>query len=100
MSPSQALQAESSRVGPGRRKQAERRSDPRASEGVLVNWVFAPSGAQGAELRIVSGGCADGEARGSKYISGEPVGGGIVAPQNLKPAGIWRVRTPQAQCHG
>lgn len=58
-------------------KQAERRSDPRASEGVLVNWVFAPSGAQGAELTIASGGRADGEQRGSKYVFDENAGGGI-----------------------
>lgn len=58
-------------------KQAEHRSDPRASEGVLVNWVFAPSGAQGAELTIASGDCADGEQRGSKYFLGETAGGGL-----------------------
>lgn len=49
---SPARQAERSGLGPRRGQQAERRSDPRASEGVLVNWVFAPSGAQGAGLRF------------------------------------------------
>lgn len=37
--------------GPRRENQAKRRPNPRASQGILVNWVFAPSGAQGAELR-------------------------------------------------
>lgn len=76
---SPARQAERSGLGPQQGQQAERRSDPRASEGVLVNWVFAPSGAQGAGLRFFSGGCADGELSRPKDVSGETAGSGIVA---------------------
>lgn len=78
--PSRAREAGRSGRGPRRGKPAEHRSDPRASDGLLVNWVFAPSGAQGAGPGIVSGGCADGGTGGPKYVLGELAGAGISLP--------------------
>lgn len=78
--PSRALEAGRSGLGPRRGEQADRRPDPRASDGLLVNWVFAPSGAQRAGPGVVSGGCADGEPGGPKDVFGELAGAGIFLP--------------------
>lgn len=96
----QAPQGERPGLRPRLGKQAEHRSDPRASEGVLVNWVFAPSGAQGAELTIASGDCADGEQRGSKFFLAKLQEAGFVSFWDFKLEGILETRTSDTQFHG
>lgn len=94
-------QAERPGLRPRPAEQAERGADPRAPDGVLVNWVFAPSGAQGAELRLASGGCADGARRGPKRFWGEAAAGAIRLPAGLRArAGPSELRTARARRRG
>lgn len=54
---------------PGSRHQnrAARRAGPSAPRRLLVNWVFAPSRAQGAGLKRFPRGALDGAPRGTNY---------------------------------